>query len=37
MKNSRTPLSFTYREALNQGLREAFQNDEGVFLIVEND
>ncbi len=37
MKNSRATLSITYREALNHGLREALQNDERVFLIVEND
>ena len=36
MKNSRATLSVTYREALNQGLREALQNDERVFLMGED-
>lgn len=36
MKNSMATLSITYREALNQSLREALQNDERVFLMGED-
>ncbi len=36
MKNNNVTLSITYREALNQGFREAFQNDERVFLMGED-
>jgi pyruvate dehydrogenase E1 component beta subunit len=36
MKNSMATVSITYREALNQGLREALQNDERVFLMGED-
>lgn len=36
MKNSVATVSITYREALNQGLHEALQNDERVFLMGED-
>ena len=36
MKNSMATLSITYREALKQGLHEALQNDEHVFLMGED-
>lgn len=36
MKNSTGKITLTYREALKQGLREALQNDENVFLMGED-
>lgn len=36
MKNSSGTITLTYREALKQGLREALQNDETVFLMGED-
>jgi pyruvate dehydrogenase E1 component beta subunit len=33
MENAATKIKTTYREALKQGLREALQNDERVFLM----
>lgn len=34
--NNKHPQQFTYREALKQGIREALENDEKVFLIGED-
>jgi pyruvate dehydrogenase E1 component beta subunit len=36
MENTVTKINSTYREALKQGLREALQNDERVFLMGED-
>ena len=36
MDNSTGTITLTYREALKQGLREALQNDENVFLMGED-
>jgi pyruvate dehydrogenase E1 component beta subunit len=36
MDNSTGKITLTYREALKQGLREALQNDENVFLMGED-
>jgi pyruvate dehydrogenase E1 component beta subunit len=36
MENAATKIKTTYREALKQGLREALQNDERVFLMGED-
>lgn len=36
MDNSTSTITLTYREALKQGLREALQNDENVFLMGED-
>ena len=36
MENTATKIKTTYREALKQGLREALQNDERVFLMGED-
>ncbi|MNX53380.1 2-oxoisovalerate dehydrogenase subunit beta [compost metagenome] len=36
MENTITKINSTYREALKQGLREALQNDERVFLMGED-
>jgi pyruvate dehydrogenase E1 component beta subunit len=36
MENSNGKIKITYREALKQGLREALQNDERVFLMGED-
>lgn len=36
MENATTKIKTTYREALKQGLREALQNDERVFLMGED-
>ncbi|MBF2708535.1 alpha-ketoacid dehydrogenase subunit beta [Flavobacterium soyangense] len=36
MKNNAAKINSTYREALKQGLREALQNDERVFLMGED-
>lgn len=36
MENSVSKIKITYREALKQGLREALQNDERVFLMGED-
>ena len=36
MDNSTSTITLTYREALKQGLRDALQNDENVFLMGED-
>jgi pyruvate dehydrogenase E1 component beta subunit len=36
MENNNAQKTFTYREALKQGIREALQNDERVFLMGED-
>lgn len=36
METSTVPATYTYREALKQGIREALQNDERVFLMGED-
>lgn len=36
MENNNSQKTFTYREALKQGIREALQNDERVFLMGED-
>ena len=36
MENNNGKINITYREALKQGLREALQNDESVFLMGED-
>lgn len=36
MENSNVQKTYTYREALKQGIREALQNDERVFLMGED-
>lgn len=36
MENNATKIKSTYREALKQGLREALQNDERIFLMGED-
>jgi pyruvate dehydrogenase E1 component beta subunit len=36
MENSNEKKTFTYREALKQGIREALQNDERIFLMGED-
>ncbi|WP_269685443.1 alpha-ketoacid dehydrogenase subunit beta [Flavobacterium lacustre] len=36
MQNNGATITITYREALKQGLREALQNDESVFLMGED-